>query len=179
MIWSRLTTMVESVRIEGPDHSGALRAAGLRVTAPRLGVLRALQEHPHADTETVIGAVRRDLGSVSAQAVYNVLATLVSVGLVRRIEPAGSPARFEVRVGDNHHHVVCRVCGVAADVDCAVGRRPCLTPSEAHGFLLDEAEVTFWGICPGCQSHGAGTPLHGSREAESVEEAESVKGALP
>ncbi len=113
--------------------------------------MAALERHPHADAETVIAAVRHDLGAVSAQAVYNVLATLVAVGLVRRIEPAGSPARYERRVGDNHHHIVCRRCGTATDVDSAVGRRPCLTPSETHGFLLDEAEVTFWGLCPACR----------------------------
>jgi Fur family ferric uptake transcriptional regulator len=135
-----------------PDLSEALRASGLRVTAPRLGVLVALQARPHSDTDTVIRAVREDLGSVSPQAIYNVLAALAAAGLVRRIEPAGSPALYEVRVGDNHHHIVCRKCGATVDVDCAVGRRPCLTPSESRGFALDEAEVTFWGLCPGCQS---------------------------
>jgi len=134
------------------ELADALRTCGLRVTAPRLGVLLALRSRPHSDTETVIRAVRLELGSVSAQAVYNVLAALVDVGLVRRIEPAGSPALYEVRVGDNHHHIVCRICGATTDVDCAVGRRPCLTPSESHGYDLDEAEVTFWGLCPGCQS---------------------------
>ncbi len=129
-----------------------LRAAGLRVTAPRVGVLLALEAHPHSDTETVIRLVRDDLGAVSAQAVYNVLAALVAAGLVRRVEPAGSPALYEVRVGDNHHHIVCRACGATTDVDCAVGRRPCLTPSETGGYVLDEAEVTFWGLCPDCQS---------------------------
>src|ERR1700722_11446780 len=134
----------------------ALRGAGLRVTGPRLGVLSALAHRPHSDTDTVIRAVRHDLGSVSDQAVYNVLAALVEVGLVRRIEPAGSPPLYEVRVGDNHHHIVCRSCGATTDVDCAVGRRPCLTPAETRGYVLDEAEVTFWGQCPECQSSGAG-----------------------
>ncbi len=134
------------------DFAAALRSSGLRVTAPRLGVLSALQARPHADTDSVIRAVRQDLGSVSAQAVYNVLAALVSAGLVRRVEPAGSPALYEVRVGDNHHHIVCRRCGATTDVDCAVGRRPCLTPAQTHGYALDEAEVTFWGLCPQCQS---------------------------
>jgi Fur family ferric uptake transcriptional regulator len=140
------------------DFAEALRAARLRVTAPRLGVLLVLGAQPHSDTDSVIRAVRQDLGSVSAQAVYNVLAALVEVGLVRRIEPAGSPALYELRVGDNHHHVVCRTCGATTDVDCAVGRRPCLTPAETRGYVLDEAEVTFWGLCPECQS-----PARGSR----------------
>jgi Fur family ferric uptake transcriptional regulator len=137
------------------ECAAALRASGLRVTAPRLAVLVALQSRPHSDTDTIIGLVRQDLGAVSAQAVYNVLAALVGVGLVRRIEPAGSPARYEVRVGDNHHHIVCRACGATTDVDCAVGERPCLTPSETSGYVLDEAEVTFWGLCPDCLSHAA------------------------
>lgn len=132
------------------EAAKALRATGLRVTAPRLGVLLALKSAPHSDTDTIIRLVRDDLGAVSTQAVYNVLAALVEVGLVRRIEPAGSAARYEVRVGDNHHHIVCRACGATTDVDCAVGRRPCLTPSETRGFVLDEAEVTFWGLCPEC-----------------------------
>ena len=137
------------------EAAQALRSAGLRVTGPRLGVLLALGSHPHADADAVISDVRRRQGSVSVQAVYNVLAALVDAGLVRRIEPAGSPARFEVRVGDNHHHIVCRRCGATTDVDCAVGRRPCLTPSETNGYVLDEAEVTFWGLCPRCQRHRA------------------------
>ena len=134
----------------------ALRGAGLRVTGPRVGVLLALGQHPHADADEVIEEVRRHTGSVSVQAVYNVLGALVEAGLVRRIEPAGSRARFEVRVGDNHHHIVCRQCGATTDVDCVVGRRPCLTPSEAQGYVLDEAEVTFWGVCPRCR--GRRTP---------------------
>ena len=130
----------------------ALRDAGLRVTGPRLAVLHALQARPHADTETVIALVRDRLGSVSSQAVYNVLAALVDANLVRRIEPAYSPALYEARVGDNHHHVVCRRCLATVDVDCAVGERPCLTPSQAHGYVVDEAEVTFWGVCPACNT---------------------------
>ncbi len=145
--------MVRSAAENPPtEFAEALRASGLRVTAPRLGVMLALRARPHSDTDTVIRAVRQDLGSVSAQAVYNVLAALVKVGLVRRIEPAGSAALYEVRVGDNHHHIVCRSCGATADVDCALGKRPCLTPSETRGYVLDEAEVTFWGLCPDCQS---------------------------
>jgi Fe2+ or Zn2+ uptake regulation protein len=129
-----------------------VRSAGLRVTACRVAVLGVLARHPHADTDTVIRHVRAELGSVSTQAVYNVLAAFVDAGLVRRIEPAGSAALYELRVADNHHHVVCRSCGAVADVDCAVGRRPCLTPSDTHGYLLDEAEVVYWGVCPRCLS---------------------------
>ena len=134
------------------DAVAVVRSAGLRVTASRVAVLHVLSRHPHADTDTVIRHVRAELGSVSPQAVYNVLAAFVEAGLVRRIEPAGSTALYELRVADNHHHVVCRKCGAVQDVDCAVGRRPCLTPSDTHGYVLDEAEVTFWGICPACQS---------------------------
>lgn len=135
----------------------SLRSAGLRVTGPRVGVMRALDDRPHADTETVVKLARRQVGSVSTQAIYNVLATLTVAGLVRRIEPAGSPALYELRVGDNHHHVVCRRCGATADVDCAVGERPCLSPSDASGYVLDEAEVTFWGLCPACQHDKSNT----------------------
>jgi len=139
------------------DYAELVRSAGLRVTASRVAVLRSLSRCPHADTETVIRQVRAELGSVSPQAVYNVLAAFVEAGLVRRIEPAGSLALYELRVADNHHHVVCRKCGAVQDVDCALGRRPCLTPSDTHGYVLDEAEVTYWGICPACQS-GPSTP---------------------
>ena len=128
-----------------------LRGAGLRVTRPRLAVLGAVRDHPHADTESIIGAVRADLGEVSHQAVYDVLRALTTAGLVRRIEPAGSVARYEARVADNHHHVVCRSCGAAHDIDCVVGAAPCLTPStNSAGFLIDEAEVIYWGRCPAC-----------------------------
>ncbi|MGI5247101.1 Fur family transcriptional regulator [Dactylosporangium sp. CA-139066] len=130
-----------------------LRARGLRVTRPRLAVLEVLeQSHGHLDVEQIAARVRLRLDTVSTQAVYDVLSALSRAGLARRIEPAGSPARYESRVGDNHHHVVCRGCGEIADVDCAVGDAPCLTPSQAHGFVLDEAEVTFWGLCPACQA---------------------------
>ncbi len=128
----------------------SLRGAALRVTRPRLSVLTAVQEHPHADTETLIRVVRADLGDVSHQAVYDVLRALTAAGLLRRIEPSGSVARYESRVGDNHHHVVCRGCGVIADVDCAVDQTPCLTASQNHGFVIDEAEVVYWGLCPSC-----------------------------
>lgn len=134
------------------DPVDLLRGAGLRVTQPRVAVLGALAEHPHADTDAIAAAARSALGAVSTQAVYDVLRALSDAGLARRIEPAGSPARFELRVGDNHHHVVCRSCGVIADVDCAVGERPCLDPSDSHGFAIDEAEVTYWGTCPDCST---------------------------
>ncbi len=135
------------------EYIAVLRSAGLRVTAARLGVLEALDRRPHSDTETIIAEVRGSVGSVSPQAVYNVLAALCASGIARRIEPAGSLALYELRVADNHHHVVCRRCGAVGDVDCAVGERPCLTPSDAQGYILDEAEVTYWGICPACQSN--------------------------
>ncbi|GIF75845.1 Fur family transcriptional regulator [Asanoa siamensis] len=129
---------------------GQLRAASLRVTRPRLAVLAALRDHPHVDTEQVIALVRADDPSVSRQAVYDILRALTDAGLVRRIQPAGATARYESRVGDNHHHVVCRSCGAIADVDCAVGHVPCLTASDDRGFVVDEAEVVFWGACPDC-----------------------------
>jgi Fur family ferric uptake transcriptional regulator len=127
-----------------------LRAASLRVTRPRLAVLAALRDHPHVDTDRVIALVRGELPAVSVQAVYDVLRALTGAGLVRRIHPAGATARYELRVGDNHHHVVCRSCGAIADVDCPVGHAPCLTASDDHGFVVDEAEVVYWGACPDC-----------------------------
>ncbi len=123
---------------------------GLRVTRPRLAVLAAVSEHPHADTDSLVDAVRAGLGAVSHQAVYDVLRALTDAGLVRRIQPAGSVARYEARVGDNHHHVVCRSCGAIADVDCATGEVPCLTAADDNGFAIDEAEVVYWGQCPAC-----------------------------
>jgi Fur family ferric uptake transcriptional regulator len=120
------------------------------VTRPRLAVLAAVHAHPHADTDSIIGVVRRELPTVSHQAVYDVLRALTHAGLLRRIQPSGSVARYESRVGDNHHHVVCRSCGAIADIDCAVGATPCLTASDDHGFSIDEAEVTYWGLCPDC-----------------------------
>jgi Fur family ferric uptake transcriptional regulator len=130
----------------------ALRAAGLRVTSPRVAVLVALADHPHNTADALTLVARGSLGSVSKQAVYNVLEACTEVGLVRRIEPAGSAARYETRIGDNHHHLLCRSCGVVEDVDCVVQAAPCLTPSEDHGFNVDEAEVIFWGYCPTCLS---------------------------
>ncbi|CAM3888127.1 Fur family transcriptional regulator [Nocardioides zeicaulis] len=144
------------------DHTEAdfvqlLRGADLRVTRPRLAVLRAVRSHPHADTASVLAAVRSEEPTVSHQAVYDVLGALADHGIVRRIQPAGSVARYELRVGDNHHHVVCRSCGTVADVDCAVGHRPCLDASDDHGFVIDEAEVTYWGLCPACAARTAGS----------------------
>ncbi len=130
---------------------GRLRAAGMRVTAPRLAVLAAVHVGGHFSVEAVATAARERLGSLSQQAVYDNLHALLEAGLVRRIEPANAPALFEARVGDNHHHLVCRRCGRVEDVDCVVGRRPCLEPSATHGFHIDEAEVLFWGTCPACQ----------------------------
>lgn len=131
-----------------------LRGADLRVTRPRVAVLEAVSAHPHADTDTIFGAVRAALPDVSRQAVYDVLAALTAAGLVRRIQPSGSPARYESRVGDNHHHVVCRSCGTIGDVDCAAGAAPCLDPAgdsaDLTGFVVDEAEVIYWGHCPDC-----------------------------
>lgn len=134
------------------DFERRLREVALRVTRPRVAVLSALHDHPHADTDSIIGVVRADLGEVSHQAVYDVLRALTAAGLVRRIQPAGSLARYESRIRDNHHHLVCRSCGAIADVDCAVGTTPCLTASDDHGFTIDEAEVTYWGLCPGCST---------------------------
>ncbi len=136
--------------METVDLTGRLREARLRVTAPRLAVLAAVHASPHADVETIAAAARLRLGRVSTQAVYDALRVLTERGLVRRIEPAGSPSRFEARVGDNHHHVVCRSCGTVADVDCATGETPCLTASDDHGFTIDEAEVVYWGTCAAC-----------------------------
>jgi Fe2+ or Zn2+ uptake regulation protein len=129
-----------------------LRSRGLRVTSPRLAVYRAVAElSGHPDVERITAHVSGDLGSVSQQAVYDGLKALTTAGLLRRIEPAGSPARYETRVGDNHHHVVCRTCGAAQDIDCTVGVAPCLEPEETGGFAIDEAEITFWGLCPDCR----------------------------
>ncbi len=135
-----------------PEFQQMLRGADLRVTRPRMAVLSAVHAHPHADTDSIIGVVREELGEVSHQAVYDVLRALTAARLVRRIQPAGSVARYESRVGDNHHHVVCRSCGVIADADCAIGEAPCLTASHDHGFAIDEAEVVYWGLCRDCSA---------------------------
>jgi Fe2+ or Zn2+ uptake regulation protein len=145
--WARLTAVPTT-----SDFERQVREAGLRVTRPRLAVLSAVHDHPHLDTDAIIGLVRADLGTVSHQAVYDVLRALTTAGLLRRIEPTGSTARYEARVGDNHHHVVCRSCGAISDVDCVVGAAPCLTASDDHGFVVDEAEVVFWGLCPMCST---------------------------
>jgi Fur family ferric uptake transcriptional regulator len=129
-----------------------LRGASLHVTRPRTAVLAAVFDHPHADTHSIIGLVREDLGGVSQQAVYDVLRVLTDAGLVRCIHPPGSVARYESRVGDNHHHLVCRSCGAIADVDCAVGSAPCLTAADDHGYAIDEAEVVYRGLCPACST---------------------------
>lgn len=143
---------------EHPDARTLLRAVGLRVTAPRVAVLNALHDHPHSTADIVALHARRALGSVSTQAVYDVLRACTDAGLVRRIEPADSPALFETRTDDNHHHLVCRSCGTVADVDCAVGAAPCLSPADPRGFLIDEAEVVFWGYCPACQTTHESSP---------------------
>ena len=142
-----------------PELQLVLRGAGLRVTRPRLAVLAAVHARPHADTDSIIGAVRAELGEVSHQAVYDVLRALTGAGLLRRIQPAGSVGRYEARVGDNHHHVVCRSCGVIADVDCAVGHTPCLTASVDHGFTVDEAEVVYLGTCGACSTATSSTTI--------------------
>ena len=135
-----------------PTTAEMLRGAGLRVTAARVALLEVVRDGDHLGVEAIAAGVRERIGHISLQAVYDALHALTAAGLVRRIEPAGSPARFEGRLGDNHHHVVCRSCGAVADVDCAVGEAPCLTASDDHGFSIDEAEVIYWGLCPTCSS---------------------------
>ncbi len=135
-----------------PDPTDLLREHGVQVTAQRLAIMRAVTNGPHATADEVAEAVRTEIGAISRQAVYDSLGVLVERGLLRRIQPAGSSARYEHRVGDNHHHLVCRSCGVVADVDCAVGTRPCLTAAEDAGFEIDEAEVIYWGYCPSCRT---------------------------
>jgi Fur family ferric uptake transcriptional regulator len=146
-----------------------VRGVGLRVTRPRVAVLAAVHDHPHADTHSIIGAVREQFGGVSHQAVYDVLSTLTEAGLVRRFQPMGSLVRYEARVGDNHHHAVCRSCGAITDVDCAVGEAPCLTPADGSGFEVGEAEVIYWGRCPACRGAGptADDPARGAPDARS------------
>ena len=133
------------------ELAAALRNVGLRVTGPRLAVLSVVTEGKHMTADQVALAARKRLGTISTQAVYDVLGALARSGFVRRVEPAGSPARYETRVGDNHHHVVCRSCGAISDIDCVIGDPPCVTAADAGGFVVDEAEVTFWGVCPDCQ----------------------------
>lgn len=139
-----------------PDHHALLRQRGIQVTAQRLAVLRAVGARPHATADVVADAVRGELGSVSLQAVYDALALLSAEGLIRRIQPAGSPARFENRVGDNHHHLICRSCGRVVDVDCATGSAPCLAAADDSGYEIDEAEIVYWGRCPSCAARRRG-----------------------
>ncbi len=148
------------------DLEDALRSRGLRVTQQRLAVLRALSAMPHADTDEVHRAVAEELPGTALQAVYVVLGALTDAGLLRRISPAGSPARYERRVGDNHHHVVCTRCGAVADVDCVHGAAPCLEPSDASGFTITTAEVTFWGLCAACELAEAGDTEHPTKETD-------------
>ena len=139
--------------VEVPANGAALlRSHGLQVTAQRLAVLRAVSERPHSTADDIDKAVRSELGTISRQAVYDALAALTDKSLLRRIQPAGSPARYEDRVGDNHHHLICRTCNRMVDVDCAVGETPCLTASDDAGYEIDEAEVVYWGRCPECTS---------------------------
>jgi Fe2+ or Zn2+ uptake regulation protein len=148
------------------EMSRALRAAGLRVTMPRLAMLTWLDGHPHATVDAITAGVRERFGTVSTQAVYDMLAACAAAGLLRRIEPAGHPARFERRAGDNHHHLVCRRCGRTEDVDRAIGAQPCLTAAEDLGFTVDEAEVVFWGVCPACRA--ADSSADGKQRDEEV-----------
>jgi Fe2+ or Zn2+ uptake regulation protein len=140
------------------DPAALLRQRGIQVTAQRLAVLRAVSRQPHITAEAVADAVRSEIGAISLQSVYDALSVLVAEGLLRRIQPAGSPARYEDRVGDNHHHLICRSCGQVVDIDCAVGSAPCLTPNEDQGYEIDEAEVAFWGRCSECVIQASPAP---------------------
>jgi Fur family ferric uptake transcriptional regulator len=141
------------------DPATLLRERGIQITAQRLAVLRSVASQPHATADAVADGVRAAIGSISLQSVYDALAVLVAEGLIRRIEPAGSPARFECRVGDNHHHLICRSCGRMVDVDCAVGSAPCLTAADGRGYEIDEAEVIYWGRCPDCVANAKAPSL--------------------
>jgi Fur family transcriptional regulator, stress-responsive regulator len=142
------------------DAAGLFKEHGLQVTAQRLAVLRAVSSLSHSTADDIAEFVRSDIGAVSRQAVYDTLGILTDRGIIRRIQPAFSPARYEDRIDDNHHHLVCRGCGATVDVDCAVGRAPCLQPSDDHGFTVDEAEVIYWGYCPECQATSHESPTH-------------------
>ena len=155
----------------GTDPADLLRQRGIQVTAQRLAVLRAVAGQPHVTAEGVAEAVRAEIGAISLQSVYDALGVLVSEGLIRRIQPAGSSARFEDRVGDNHHHLICRICGRVVDVDCAVGSAPCLTAVDGLGYEIDEAEVAYWGRCPDCLAQ---SPAPGSAEASAGKPSRSV-----
>lgn len=148
-----------------PEASTLLRASGLHVTAQRLAVLRAVSAHPHCTADEAAASAREEIGAISRQAVYDALSTLVEHGILRRIQPSGSPARFEDRTGDNHHHLVCRSCGHLVDVDCSVGAAPCLTPADSAHYDIDEAEVVYWGRCPSCQTDA--TPQHHQQQSHA------------
>ena len=150
------------------DPSDLLRQRGIQVTAQRLAVLRAVSSEPHITADAVAEAVRGEIGAISLQSVYDALSVLVTEGLIRRIQPAGSPARFEDRVGDNHHHLICRGCGRVVDVDCAVGKAPCLTAHDDNGYQIDEAEVAYWGRCPDCLGKSTPASRSGSRRRAEV-----------
>ena len=157
------------------DPAQQIRGQGFKVTAQRLAVLRAVAARPHVTAEGVFEAVTADLGAISRRAVYDAVGALADMGLLRRIQPAGSAARYEDRVGDNHHHLICRDCGEMVDVDCAVGARPCLSASDDAGYDIDEAEVIYWGHCPDCRARGGADLLgaHGSSTAPSVNRGET------
>jgi Fe2+ or Zn2+ uptake regulation protein len=157
--------------LQSSDVAESFRQRGVQVTAQRLAVMRAVSRHPHATTDQIEEVVREEIGAVSRQAVYDALGILTDKGLIRRIQPARSPARYENRVDDNHHHLVCRSCGSTEDVDCAVGHTLCLTASHDHGFVVEEAEVIYWGICPVCQREAAAPYLSRSQQqpAQSTE----------
>jgi len=157
------------------DPAAALRQHGLQVTAQRLAVIRAVSAHPHITAEGVAAIARDEIGAISRQSVYDTLALLVDNGLIRRIQPVGSPTRYEDRVGDNHHHLICRACGRLVDVDCAVGSAPCLTPSDMQGFVVDEAEVAYWGRCPQCQQHNESQEGSTALATESTKSTESIR----
>jgi Fur family ferric uptake transcriptional regulator len=147
------------------DLADRLRRHGVQVTAQRLAVLAAVSQRPHGTADDIANLVRAEIGVISRQAVYDALNVLAEKGLLRRIQPSGSAARYEARVGDNHHHLVCRVCGRMVDVDCAVGAAPCLAPADDSGYEVDEAEVVYWGRCPGCLADG---PARSQTERETV-----------
>ena len=149
------------------DPADLLRQRGYRVTGQRLAVLRAVSREPHMTADAVAKTVRAELGAISLQAVYDALGVLVAEHLIRRIQPAGSPARFEDRVGDNHHHLICRVCGSVVDIDCAVGSAPCLTASDDNGYEIDEAEVAYWGRCPDCVAQSGRSQRTGPTRTQS------------
>lgn len=152
------------VQVVSVSHESLLRSHGLSVTAQRLTVLQTISDHPHITADQATDVAREQLGSISRQSVYDTLNTLVEKGLARRIQPIDSPALFEDRVGDNHHHLVCRSCGLVTDVDCAVGARPCLEASDNNGFVIDEADVTYWGECPACQEASTSQVKHQTRK---------------